>query len=98
MKKVVKRIELLCRNAATPHVVAARLRITIDYERSTKNFICINLEPDALGPDWYLLPAKADRKWRMKWRAFLTDHADAVSRILCEHEPESRDALRGPVF
>lgn len=92
MKKVVKRIELLCRNAVSPHVIAARLHLCLDYNRSSRNYICVRMSYQ-----WYLLPAKSDRLWRQKWRAFLTDHAAAVSSILCEHEPESRDALIDPV-
>lgn len=98
MKKVFERIDLLCRNAATPKIVAARLHLWIDYRRSTRNFVCINLNvTPGSGDDWYLLPAKSDRAWRRKWREFLTDHADEVSRILADVEPESRDALCRPV-
>lgn len=87
IREILDLISLLCHFSPTPQAVCHALGI--QWEAS-ETVVCIHLN-DAV----YFKPPASNPLWRRQWKAFLTDHADAVARIHAVAAPGSLDGQPG---
>jgi len=76
LKKLFDQIDTLCARSASPLGIITALKISAAYMPDWDVIVV------KVGGEVYNLPNTNNLRWRRVWRAFLTDHVDAIARTL----------------